>query len=147
MTLLGSAAYFGFGGFFAASLTNALRGYPVLRSMSVPRAYISSRSSRTNFIDSAQLCRPHASLISLDYVLFMNLVNAFAAISGTFLRSPAEPQMHLAYSVVGAVVGYGFYSLESTHNKSASALKEKHEALLAGQYTEVKAQLGEETHH
>jgi hypothetical protein len=55
--------------------------------------------------------------------------------------------MHLAYSVVGAVVGYGFYSLESTHNKSASALKEKHEALLAGQYTEVKAQLGEETHH
>ena len=79
--------------------------------------------------------------------MLMNIVPAFGAISRLFLRSLAEPQMHLAYSVVGAVVGYGFYSLESTHNKSASALKEKHEALLAGQYTEVKAQLGEETHH
>jgi hypothetical protein len=55
--------------------------------------------------------------------------------------------MHLTYTVFGAVVGYGFYLLENQHNKESSALKAKHEILIAEQYNQVKAQLGEEQSH
>ena len=61
--------------------------------------------------------------------------------------TPAAPQMHLAYTAAGAVIGYGFHVLDQNQQRDAAAIKAKHEHLIAEQYHSVQAQLGEDAHH
>ena len=52
------------------------------------------------------------------------------------------PQMHIAYTLAGAAVGYGFHELEEKQQREAAANKSKHAKLLAEQLHSVQAQLG-----